>query len=38
MTLELIKALTTIMRFCEEQPNCKICPLKEICGKMPCDL
>ena len=38
MTLELLKALFTIARHCETQGNCKNCALREICGKMPCEL
>lgn len=38
MTLELLRALFTIVRFCEKQNNCKECPMREICGRMPCDL
>lgn len=38
MTLELWQAFATIIRFCHEQANCENCPLREVCGKMPCDL
>ena len=38
MTLELLKALVTIVRFCDKQANCRTCPMREVCGKMPCDL
>ena len=38
MTLELLRALFTIARFCEQQENCEKCVMHEICGKMPCDL
>ena len=38
MTLDLLKALFTIARFCEQQTNCEQCPMKEICGRMPCEL
>lgn len=38
MPIEILKALLTIVRFCEKQTNCKECALREVCGKMPCDL
>ena len=38
MTLELLRALFIIARFCEKQQNCKECPMRDICGKMPCEL
>ena len=38
MTLEVLRALFTLVRFCEKQENCKSCPMKEICGRMPCEL
>jgi hypothetical protein len=38
MTLELLRALFTIARFCEGQSNCEQCVLKELCGKMPCEI
>ena len=37
MTLELVSAIITFVRFCTEQKDCKECPLREICGKMPCE-
>lgn len=33
MSIELVKALLTIVRNCASQDNCKECPLKEFCGK-----
>ena len=35
MTIELIKALLIIARFCIENSNCRTCALKEFCGKLP---
>lgn len=37
MTVELLKALLIILRFCYQQDNCKKCPLRDLCAKMPCD-
>lgn len=37
MTIELLKALLFIAKFCYEQDNCKVCPIKDICGKIPCE-
>ena len=37
MTLELIQAVVTFVRFCTEQKNCNTCPLRKCCGKMPCE-
>lgn len=33
MSLELVKALLTIVRACATRENCEECPLKEFCGK-----
>lgn len=38
MTLELLRALFVIADFCKQQPNCKECVLREVCGRMPCEL
>ena len=38
MTLELLRALLTIVDFCRKQPNCKECALRDVCGRMPCEL
>lgn len=35
MTVELLKAILLIVKFCESQNNCKTCPIKDMCGKMP---
>lgn len=35
MDLELVKALTIILKWCFACENCKCCPLKNYCGKMP---
>lgn len=37
MTVELLEALAAILRVCENENSCTKCPLKEYCGKMPCD-
>lgn len=33
MSIELVKALLTIVRYCASCDNCKQCPLREFCGK-----
>jgi len=33
MSIELVKALLTIVRHCASCENCEECPLKEFCGK-----
>ena len=33
MSIELVKALLAIVRYCTNQNNCEECPLKEFCGK-----
>ena len=33
MSIELVKALLTIIRYCTNSDNCEECPLKEFCGK-----
>ena len=38
MTFEILQAIVTLVRFCDRQENCKNCPIKEFCGKMPCDI
>lgn len=37
MTVELLEALATILEVCQEQDNCKDCPLAPFCDKMPCE-
>ena len=37
MTLEVFQALLLINRYCLEQDSCKTCPIKELCGKRPCE-
>lgn len=37
MTLEVLKALTTILEFCLEQDSCENCALSQFCEKMPCN-
>ena len=37
MELDLLKAILTILKSCESQKSCKNCPLRELCGKMPCE-
>ena len=33
MSVELVKALLTIVRYCTSCKNCEECPLKEFCGQ-----
>ena len=33
MSIELVKALLTIVRYCASCEDCKKCQLKEFCGK-----
>lgn len=35
MSLDLVKALLTILRVCANAVDCERCSLKEFCGKMP---
>ena len=35
MSLELVKALLTIVKVCAAAVDCARCPLKEFCGKVP---
>lgn len=37
MTLDVLKALAIILEFCLEQDSCKDCPMRDFCGKMPCE-
>ncbi len=37
MTIELLKALQTILEVCLKQDSCKNCPMAQQCGKMPCE-
>jgi hypothetical protein len=37
MTVEVLKALLTILETCNEQNSCKGCPMAQYCGKMPCE-
>ena len=38
MSEELLKkALKTIQRFCFNCDSCSNCPIKDKCGKMPCE-
>ena len=37
MTVELLKALVTILESCLEQDSCKECPMRHFCGKMPAE-
>lgn len=38
MPIEVLKAIVTIVKFCMKQHKCAECPLKELCGKMPCEI
>lgn len=38
MPVEVLKALETLFKFCVEQESCSICPMREECQKMPCEL
>lgn len=35
MSLELVKALLTIAKYCVSHENCKTCVLRNMCGKQP---
>lgn len=35
MSLELVKALLTILKVCIDNDDCKKCSLKEFCKKIP---
>ena len=35
MSLELVKALLTILKICMENDDCHKCPLRAFCKKMP---
>lgn len=35
MSVELVKALMVIFRYCLACENCRECPMKEFCGKCP---
>lgn len=37
MTVEVLEALATILKLCQEQDSCKSCPLAQFCQKMPCE-
>lgn len=36
MELELLRALILIANTCFLQNSCEDCPMRELCGKMPC--
>ena len=33
MSVELVRALLVLVRYCATYENCKTCPLKDFCGK-----
>lgn len=35
MSIELVESLLLIAKFCVSQDNCKECPLRQFCGKIP---
>ena len=37
MELELLRALILIANTCFLQNSCEDCPMRELCGKMPCE-
>ena len=37
MSLETVKALLLLAKLYSNQIDCKNCPLKPFCGKMPCE-
>lgn len=37
MSLELVKALLLLVKVCANSIDCKECPIKEFCGKLPSD-
>lgn len=38
MPTDVRKALITLALHCMEQDKCSDCPMREQCGKMPCEL
>ena len=37
MLLDVMRAVLILYKFCLKQQNCKECPIRELCGKMPCE-
>lgn len=37
MTPELLRAFAVILEFCLAQNDCRTCPMKAMCAKMPCE-
>lgn len=37
MTVDVLKALVVLLESCQEQDSCKLCPMAQFCGKMPCE-
>jgi hypothetical protein len=37
MSMEIVKALLVLSRYCLNHENCKTCVLREFCGKQPCN-
>ena len=35
MSLELARALLTIVKYCASCDDCASCPLRDFCGKIP---
>ena len=35
MSMELVKALLTIVKTCANAPGCDSCQLQDFCGKIP---
>ena len=34
MPIEIVKALLLLARYCQQQIDCKKCPLHDFCGKV----
>lgn len=37
MTIEVLRALVLLADFCYEQADCRTCPMRDYCRKMPCE-
>ena len=35
MSIELVKALILIVKYCADQSSCNTCVLRDFCGKIP---
>ena len=37
VSVEVMRALLLIAEFCTGQDNCGNCPMRDLCGKFPCE-